>query len=74
MSNSLLYTKFNSLPEELKKEVDDFIDKLILRNKNQKKKKGKTKQHGPKFGSAKGMFKMSKDFDEPLDDFKEYMY
>lgn len=27
----------------------------------------------PKFGSAKGLIKMSNDFDEPLEDFKEYM-
>lgn len=26
-----------------------------------------------KFGSAKGLIKMSDDFDHPLDDFKEYM-
>lgn len=25
------------------------------------------------FGSAKGLFKMSDDFDEPLEDFAEYM-
>jgi hypothetical protein len=27
----------------------------------------------PVFGCAKGRFKMSDDFDAPLDDFKEYM-
>ncbi len=27
----------------------------------------------PKFGSAKGMFVMAPDFDEPLEDFKDYM-
>jgi antitoxin (DNA-binding transcriptional repressor) of toxin-antitoxin stability system len=27
----------------------------------------------PKFGSAKGLVAMSDDFDEPLEDFKEYM-
>ncbi len=27
----------------------------------------------PKFGSAKGLIKMSEDFDEPLPDFNEYM-
>ncbi|MCX7096782.1 MAG: DUF2281 domain-containing protein [Methylococcales bacterium] len=27
----------------------------------------------PKFGSAKGLIKMSADFDEPLDDFADYM-
>lgn len=26
----------------------------------------------PKFGSAKGMFEMSDDFDAPLEDFEEY--
>ena len=28
----------------------------------------------PGFGCLKGMFEMSPDFDEPLEDFKEYMY
>jgi antitoxin (DNA-binding transcriptional repressor) of toxin-antitoxin stability system len=27
----------------------------------------------PQFGSAKGMITMSDDFDEPLEDFQEYM-
>jgi antitoxin (DNA-binding transcriptional repressor) of toxin-antitoxin stability system len=27
----------------------------------------------PQFGSAKGMFTMSEDFDAPLDDFREHM-
>ena len=27
----------------------------------------------PKFGSAKGLIEMSNDFDEPLEDFQEYM-
>lgn len=27
----------------------------------------------PKFGSAKGLIEISDDFDEPLEDFKEYM-
>nr|VFJ74320.1 MAG: Antitoxin component of toxin-antitoxin stability system, DNA-binding transcriptional repressor [Candidatus Kentron sp. FW] len=27
----------------------------------------------PKFGSVKGLFEMSDDFDEPLEDFGEYM-
>lgn len=29
--------------------------------------------HKPKFGSAKGKIKIAPDFDEPLEDFKEYM-
>ena len=31
------------------------------------------KRKTPVFGCAKGRFKMSDDFDAPLDDFKEYM-
>ncbi len=27
----------------------------------------------PKFGSAKGLIRMADDFDEPLEDFEEYM-
>jgi len=27
----------------------------------------------PKFGSAKGMMRMSEDFDAPIEDFREYM-
>ncbi|MCL0069522.1 type II toxin-antitoxin system Phd/YefM family antitoxin [Dehalococcoidia bacterium] len=27
----------------------------------------------PKFGSAKGLIEISDDFDEPLEDFKDYM-
>jgi hypothetical protein len=38
----------------------------------EKDKKDK-KRKSPKFGSYKGFFKMMPDFDEPLDDFKEYM-
>ena len=72
MSNSLLYTKLNSLPEELKKEVDDFIDRILAKNKKLKKEKKKISGRG--YGSMKGQIKMSKDFDEPLDDFKDYMY
>lgn len=36
--------------------------------------KGDIKEYPSGFGGAKGMFVMSPDFDEPLEDFKEYMY
>ncbi|HKQ04117.1 MAG TPA: DUF2281 domain-containing protein [Blastocatellia bacterium] len=32
-----------------------------------------TAKSRPQFGSAKGLITMSDDFDEPLEDFKEYM-
>lgn len=54
----------------MKAEVADFIEFL-----EQKAKKGQKKANKPvpKFGSAKGMFVMQHDFDEPLEDFKDYM-
>lgn len=67
MDNILLYSKLNSLPENMKSEVSDFIDFLIAKsNKKPSNKK-------PQFGSGKGMFKMKENFDEPIDDFKDYM-
>jgi len=67
VNNILLYTKLASLPDNLKEEVGDFIDFLAAKVK---KKRKKVK---PRFGSGKDMFIMKPDFDEPLDDFKEYM-
>ena len=68
MNNIVLYNKLASLPDNLKAEVGDFIDFLATKAK---KKQNKIK---PKFGSGKDMFVIKPDFDQPLDDFKEYMY
>ncbi len=65
MNNIFLYSKLSNLPDNMKIEVENFIDFLL--NKNNKPTKNK-----PKFGSAKGMFKMNKNFDEPIEDFKDY--
>jgi hypothetical protein len=67
MTDLKLYTELYTLPADLKKEVQDFIEFL----KSKVKKQGPVKQR--KFGSAKGFFIMHEDFDEPLEDFKEYM-
>ncbi|AFZ00171.1 type II toxin-antitoxin system Phd/YefM family antitoxin [Calothrix sp. PCC 6303] len=32
-----------------------------------------TRKPRPRFGSAKGLITLSEDFDEPLEDFREYM-
>lgn len=66
MEQSQLYFKITALPSNLKSEVIDFIDFLM---KKRKKEVGNKK---PKFGCAKGEIFISPDFDEPLDDFKEY--
>jgi hypothetical protein len=54
------------LSNELKKEVDDFVSFLLTKKNNKAKKR--------KPGLAKGLIKMKKDFDEPLEDFNAYMF
>ena len=66
MKSISLYTKIHSLPEHLKTEVSDFIDFLVTKKEPQKSKKER------KAGFLKGQIEMSPDFDQPLDDFKEY--
>jgi hypothetical protein len=67
MTDIQIYNKLHFLNPSLKKEVSDFIDLLLNKQKiNDKAKK-------PKFVCANGRYKMSPDFDEPLEDFKEYM-
>ncbi len=67
MEQIQLYSKLNYLPTDLKSEVNDFIDFLLSKRKMAIKKKT------PKFGCAKGQIYLSPDFDESLDDFKDYM-
>lgn len=66
MNDTQLFSQISSLPRDLKKEVSDFVE--FLKQKSQKKTGLKERT----FGYAKGFFKMSADFDEPLEDFKEY--
>ncbi len=67
MEQVQLFTKISYLPTELRIQVNDFVDFLL----SKRKKEGKMKQ--PKYGCAKGQIYMSPDFDEPLEDFKEYI-
>ena len=55
------------MPSDLKKQVSDFVSSLKKKSKESKKLKER------QFGYAKGFFKMAADFDEPLEDFKDYM-
>lgn len=68
MEEQYLLQKIRLLPNELKQEIMDFVEFLL--NKYQGIPDPKKQ---PQFGSAKGVFQMSPDFDEPLDDFAEYM-
>ncbi len=67
MSDSVLLDNISKLPDNLKAEVLDFVE-FLLHKYNNLSDTGK-----PTFGSGKGMFVMRPDFDEPLEDFKEYM-
>jgi hypothetical protein len=67
MTNVQLYSQISTLPSDLKKEVSDFV--AFLKNKSKTGKKIKERQ----FGYSKDFFKVADDFDDPLEDFKEYM-
>jgi hypothetical protein len=67
MSKTALNIEINSLPKALREEVADFV--AFLKTKRKSKKPLKQRE----FGFAKGKIKLTKDFDKPLDIFKEYM-
>jgi hypothetical protein len=68
MTNLNVYTQFELLPDELKREVADFIQFLV---EKENKKKGTMKER--KLGLAKGLIDMTLDFVDHLEDFNEYM-
>jgi hypothetical protein len=68
MTDLSLYTKLSELPSELKSEVSDFIDFLL-----QKKTKKNYKSNNRIPGKAKGLIKMKKNFDDPIEGFEGYM-
>jgi hypothetical protein len=70
MSTIQLLEEIDSLPTNLQEEVKDFV--AFLKTKAQKQRQQPALQKR-QFGAAKGFFVMSADFDEPLEDFKEYM-
>jgi hypothetical protein len=71
MTSLTLYTKLETLPSEEKEEAKMFIEKLIEKTKNKKGIEPQKELPKRVFGSLKGKIHLSKDFDAPLDDFKE---
>ena len=67
MTNTSLKIEINSLPKSLRDEVADFVE--FLKNKSKSRPAIKRRE----FGYAKGKIKLSKDFDQPLDIFNEYI-
>lgn len=70
MTDKSLIMEIHQLPERLKQEVMHFIAFLKKEYESQPEKPKVGKRV---FGSAKGKYQLSPDFDEPLEDFKEYM-
>ncbi len=66
MSWNEILEKVKHLSPSLQKELADYLEQRLLHLQASGNKK-------PVFGSAKGMFVVKPDFNEPLEDFKEYM-
>jgi len=68
METMVLEHKVKQLPFEARKEVSDYLDILLHKHLEPKSVK-------PYAGCMKGtVIWMSEDFNEHLDDFKDYMY
>jgi len=73
MTVATLNGKIEMLPLYKKQEVSDFVDFLLLYPNNTNTKDASSVCKHPYAGCMKGAFgKMSDDFNEPLDDFKDY--
>ncbi len=71
METGTLEKKIAKLPENLKLKVEVFVDSLISKNNGIEKTTSTTNNRG--YGSLKGQIWMSEDFNEPLEDFEDYM-
>ncbi|NDC40565.1 MAG: DUF2281 domain-containing protein [Chitinophagia bacterium] len=69
MNTAHLFADIESLPDDLKQEVADFVG--FLQQKINKYKPTKSILERP-FGIGKGSFEMAPDFDAPLEDFNGY--
>lgn len=73
MIEQTLIQEIHTLPENLKQEVLHFVQFLKQKQNGTTEESEPQKKRERKFGSAKGMFIMTEAFDEPLEDFAEYM-
>jgi hypothetical protein len=71
MVNEQIIDKFNKLPKELQNEALDFIDFLLSKHNQSLEDIDNKSRNG--FGILKGKISITDDFDEPLEDFKNYM-
>ena len=68
------YIQLDSLPEEVRKKVLAFIEDLMKQwELHQANPDGRPRKKRRTAGLMRGQIHIAKDFDAPLDDFKEYM-
>jgi hypothetical protein len=73
MSTTELIELINKLPSDKQKEVEDLVSSLLAQTNSEPQKLPSIKIK-PGFGGGKGIIAyISDDFDEPLDEFKDYM-
>ncbi len=73
LTDQMLITKFNMLPDTFRQELLDFLEFLLSKTTPPSTVKKNSGRHKRVAGFAKGTFIMAADFDEPLEDFREYM-
>ena len=66
-----LSEKINRLPPDKQQQVEDFVN--FLESQYGSEEKGLASRRRANRGMAKGMLTISDDFDEPLEDFDDYM-
>lgn len=73
MSTTELIELINKLPSDKQKELEGIIQSMIFATNNEGQKKP-TLEIKAGFGGGKGIFGyIADDFDEPLEEFKDYM-
>ncbi len=70
MLQETIISNLSKLPDYYLQEVLDFSDYLLTKTVNIKESNFSSRGG---FGARKGDYIISEDFDEPLEDFKEYM-
>ncbi len=73
MSAITLQKKIAQLPENLRMKAEKMIDDLLAEATNPQQANFIKENSNRGYGSLKGKIWMSDDFNEPLDDFVDYM-
>ncbi len=75
MNEQLIIQKFFLLPESLKQEVLHYITFLTSNFSNQESNREieSFKEKKPVFGSAKDKYILKPNFDDPIEDFNDYI-